>query len=157
MDTASGIPVLGKELQQNPRPDDAVAWEPNTRQWLTYDELVAYLERQEGRQRGKFGKSGGAERVRGAHFAGAAAAKLLASVNRKGAEDRMLKNPIDVGDALQEAKKGLPEYAEILKEEAAAIKAALAGEEEDGPVPDDETLGDGTEQDDEGPGKKRVA
>jgi hypothetical protein len=156
METPVSVPVLGKEIEQSPRPEDAVAWEPASRQWFNQEQLEFFLENEQSMQRRKFAQLGDPERVRGAHFAGAAAAKVLASVKRKGAEKKNLANPFDIGDALEEARRSLPEYEEILAEEQAALDAALAGEEVPGPVPADEALSGGSSQPPEKPGAQQI-
>jgi len=150
------IPVLGKELEQQAKPDDAVAWEPASRQWFNMEQLVFFLENEQSRQRSKFARLPDPVRVRGAHFAGAAAAMLLKQVTRKNADTKMIKDPIDIGDELEAARKTLPGIEEILDQEAAALQAALADEEDAGAVPGDRVVDGGSEQPIEDSGKKRI-
>lgn len=159
MDTpaAAAIPIVGKELKQNPKPDDAVAWEENTRQWFNQEQLVEHLEGMVERQTKKYRNTDNAERARGAHLMSAATAKLLKSVIRSGAEARNIKEPIKVGQAIVDARKGLPGYEEALAAEQAAEIAAADEEEAAGRVPRDQVLEEGTEQPSEDAGKKQIA
>lgn len=154
---AAPIPIVGKEFKQNPKPEDAVAWEENTRRWLEQDELVAHLEGMVVRQTGKYANTDNAERARGAHLMSGATQKLLASVTRKGAQERNIKKPIKVGEAIVAARKGLPGYEEALASEQAAEIAAADEQETAGRLPRDEVLEGGTEQPSEEPGRKLIA
>lgn len=153
---AGTIPIVGKELKQNPKPDDAVAWEEGTRQWFNQEHAVDYLEAMEDRQRTKFATTPGADRARGAHLVGAATAKVLASLKRKGAEEKNLKTPIFLGQAISDARKGLPGYEEVLADEQAADAKAAAEQEEAGRVPRDRVIAEGSEQPSEPDGKVRI-